>query len=118
MKFRNHAARLTMFIFGLLAFILGVLGLTKPKTLLKQMGFRAIDREERGEDDYTHIFVMTSSMASTNENKHMLAKCRRTFVFGRGLLVSLALERAHPARRRWLNRSWWASVKLVLKFKI
>ena len=66
MKFRNHAARLTMFIFGLLAFILGVLGLTQPKTLLKQMGFRAIDREKRGEDDYTHIFVMTSSMASTN----------------------------------------------------
>ena len=66
MNRRNVAARLTMFIFGLLAFILGVLGLRDPKTLLKQMGFTAVDPEERDEHDYTHIFVMTSSMASTN----------------------------------------------------
>ncbi|MBK7895447.1 MAG: hypothetical protein IPJ90_11335 [Anaerolineaceae bacterium] len=55
-----------MFIFGFLAFVLGVLDLKNPKTLLKQMGFSAIDREARGEDDYTEVFVMTSSMASTN----------------------------------------------------
>ncbi|MCA9897169.1 MAG: hypothetical protein KC433_03215, partial [Anaerolineales bacterium] len=36
------------------------------KTLLKQMGFTAIEPEDRADHDYTHVFVMTSSMASTN----------------------------------------------------
>ena len=66
MKFRNQAARLTMFIFGFLAFFIGVLGLKDPKTLLKQMGFTAVSPQERADHDYTHVFVMTSSMASTN----------------------------------------------------
>ena len=55
-----------MFIFGFLAFILGIVGLKSPKTLLKQMGFTSVAPEDRAEHDYTHIFVMTSSMASTN----------------------------------------------------
>ncbi|MCB8974284.1 MAG: hypothetical protein H6654_12060 [Ardenticatenaceae bacterium] len=55
-----------MFIFGFLAFVLGVLGLKDHKTLLKQMGFTAIEPEDRADHDYTHVFVMTSSMASTN----------------------------------------------------
>ena len=66
MKLRNNVARLTMFIFGLLAFVLGVIGLKSPKTLLKQMGFTAVSPQDRAEHDYTHVFVMTSSMASTN----------------------------------------------------
>ncbi len=55
-----------MFIFGLLAFALGLIGLKSPKTLLKQMGFKASDPQDRQEHDYTHVFMMTSSMASTN----------------------------------------------------
>lgn len=66
MKFRNNAARLTMFIFGFLAFVLGVLGLKDHKTLLKQMGFTAVPPQSRADHDYTPVFVMTSSMASTN----------------------------------------------------
>ena len=66
MKLRNNVARLTMFIFGLLAFVLGVIGLKSPKTLLKQMGFTAVSPQDRAEHDYTQVFVMTSSMASTN----------------------------------------------------
>ncbi|MCA9898511.1 MAG: hypothetical protein KC433_09995 [Anaerolineales bacterium] len=66
MKLRNHTARLTMFIFGFLAFVLGVLGLKDHKTLLKQMGFTAVPPQERADHDYTPVFVMTSSMASTN----------------------------------------------------
>lgn len=62
----QNASRWTMFVFGFLAFILGIIGLKSPKTLLKQMGFKAIDHQEREDHDYTHIFVMTSSMASTN----------------------------------------------------
>ncbi len=66
MKMIQNASRWTMFIFGFLAFVLGLVGLKSPKTLLKQMGFTPVDHEEREDHDYTHIFVMTSSMASTN----------------------------------------------------
>ena len=66
MKIRTNAARWTLFIFGFLAFVLGVIGLKSPKTLLKQMGFTAVDPQVRADHDYTHVFVMTSSMASTN----------------------------------------------------
>jgi hypothetical protein len=66
MKIRTNAARLTMFIFGFLAFVLGIIGLKSPKTLLKQMGFTAVDPQDRADHDYTPVFVMTSSMASTN----------------------------------------------------
>ena len=64
-KIRN-ASRWTIFIFGFLAFVLGIIGLKKPKTLLKQMGFEAVDPQARQAHDYTHVFVLTSSMASTN----------------------------------------------------
>ena len=66
MKLRNNAARWTMFVFGFLAFVLGLVGLKNPQTLLKQMGFTAVPPQDRADHDYTHIFVMTSSMASTN----------------------------------------------------
>ena len=66
MKFRNNAARLTMFVFGFLAFVLGLVGLKNPQALLKQMGFTAVSPQSRADHDYTHVFVMTSSMASTN----------------------------------------------------
>ncbi len=62
----QNASRLTMFIFGFLALVLGIVGLKSPTTLLKQMGFKAVDHTKREDHDYTHIFVMTSSMASTN----------------------------------------------------
>lgn len=64
MKKHQNASRWTIFIFGFLAFVLGLSGLKDPKNLLKQMGFKAID--SRAEHDYTEVFVMTSSMASTN----------------------------------------------------
>lgn len=59
-----NASRWTIFIFGFLAFILGVSGLKDPKNLLKQMGFPATDN--RAEHDYTEVFITTSAMASTN----------------------------------------------------
>ena len=63
----QNRSRWTMFIFGFLAFILGVAGLKDYKNLLKQMGFDAIDDEEtRAKHDYTPVFVTTSAMASVN----------------------------------------------------
>lgn len=61
---QQNISRWTIFIFGFLAFILGISGLKDPKNLLKQMGFKAVD--DRSEHDYTEVFVTTSSMASTN----------------------------------------------------
>ena len=64
MNRQQNISRWTIFIFGFLAFILGLSGLKDPKNLLKQMGFQAVN--ERAEHDYTEVFVTTSSMASTN----------------------------------------------------
>lgn len=66
MNIFQNASRWTIFIFGLLAFILGLRGLQDPKNLLKQMGFQEVDAQERTAHDYTEVFVTTSAMASTN----------------------------------------------------
>ena len=62
----NNLSRWTIFIFGLLAFLLGLIGLRKPKLLLKSMGFEAAEPEERASHDYTPVFLLASSMASVN----------------------------------------------------
>jgi hypothetical protein len=57
---------LTILLFGLMALVLGAVGIFRPQALLKSMGFAAIPKEERQPGDYTHLFVLTSSMASFN----------------------------------------------------
>ncbi|MCL4868713.1 MAG: hypothetical protein KJ063_07090 [Anaerolineae bacterium] len=56
----------TIFIFGLLAFLLGLLGLLNPNTVLMQLGFEIVERAERASHDYTLVFITASSMASFN----------------------------------------------------
>ena len=56
----------TMFIFGLLALLLGLAGLLRPELLLSLLGFTVIDRAARGPGDYTLVFLIASSMASFN----------------------------------------------------
>lgn len=56
----------TMFIFGALAFLLGLLGLIRPEILLSILGFNLLDRAARGTGDYTLVFMTASSMASFN----------------------------------------------------
>ena len=55
-----------MFIFGILAFLLGLLGIVKPETVLFLLGFEIVDQAEKATHDYTFVFMMTSSMASFN----------------------------------------------------
>ena len=55
-----------MFIFGVLAFLLGLLGLLRPEILLSILGFTALDRAARVAGDYTLVFMIASSMASFN----------------------------------------------------
>lgn len=65
MKIRD-ASGWTIFIFGVLAFLLGLIGLIRPEILLSILGFEIVDRAARASSDYTIVFVTASSMASFN----------------------------------------------------
>jgi hypothetical protein len=56
----------TMFIFGILALLLGLTGLIRPEILLSLLGFDVIERAQRTAGDYTIVFMVASSMASFN----------------------------------------------------
>ena len=66
-KFKiRDASGWTMFIFGVLAVLLGLLGLIRPEILLSILGFAPLDRSARAAGDYTIVFMTASSMASFN----------------------------------------------------
>lgn len=65
MRIRD-AAGWTMFIFGILALLLGLAGLIRPEILLSLLGFDVIERAQRSAGDYTIVFMIASSMASFN----------------------------------------------------
>lgn len=65
MKIRD-ASGWTMFIFGILALLLGLVGLIRPEMLLTLLGFDLIERAQRMPGDYTLVFMIASSMASFN----------------------------------------------------
>jgi hypothetical protein len=62
----RDASGWTMFVFGVLAVLLGLLGLIRPEILLSILGFTPIDRAARAAGDYTIVFMMASAMASFN----------------------------------------------------
>jgi Na+-driven multidrug efflux pump len=65
MKIRDSSGW-TMFIFGILAFLLGLIGLIRPEILLSVLGFEVVERAQRAASDYTIVFMTASSMASFN----------------------------------------------------
>ena len=65
LKIRD-ASGWTMFVFGLLAFLLGLVGLISPETVLALLGFEVLERTQRVAGDYTLVFMVASSMASFN----------------------------------------------------
>ena len=65
MKIRD-ASGWTMFIFGALASLLGLIGLIRPEILLSILGFDPLERAQRAAGDYTIVFMTASSMASFN----------------------------------------------------
>jgi hypothetical protein len=66
-KLKIHdAAGWTMFIFGVLAFLFGLVSLIRPELLLSTLGFTVLGRAERVAGDYTLVFIIASSMASFN----------------------------------------------------
>jgi Na+-driven multidrug efflux pump len=62
----KDASGWTMVIFGILALLLGLLGLIRPEILLSILGFTVLDRTARVAGDYTLVFMAASSMASFN----------------------------------------------------
>jgi len=62
----RDASGWTIFIFGLLALFLGLLGLIRPELLLSILGFTVLDRASRAVGDYTLVFMIASAMASFN----------------------------------------------------
>lgn len=56
----------TFFIFGILALLLGLVGLIKPEIVLTLLGFDVVERSVRAGSDYTLVFMLASSMASFN----------------------------------------------------
>ena len=65
MKIRD-ASGWTIFVFGVLALLLGIVGLIRPEILLSILGFEVIERAARAASDYTIVFMTTSSMDSFN----------------------------------------------------
>lgn len=65
LKIRDTAGW-TIFIFGTLAFLLGLLGLIRPELVLSILGFNVLERAGRGAGDYTLVFMIAASMASFN----------------------------------------------------
>ncbi len=62
----RDASGWTMFVFGVLALLLGLAGLFRPEVLLVVMGFDVAERAARGAGDYTLVFLTASAMASFN----------------------------------------------------
>ena len=62
----RDASGWTIFIFGLLAFLFGLISLIRPELLLSILGFTVLDRSARVAGDYTLVFMIASSMASFN----------------------------------------------------
>jgi len=62
----RDASGWTIFVFGLIALLLGLIGLLRPEMLLSLLGFTVLDRSSRAAGDYTLLFMIASSMASFN----------------------------------------------------
>lgn len=62
----RDASGWTMFVFGVLALLLGLVGLIRPEWLLSILGFTVLERATRVPEDYTLVFMIASSMASFN----------------------------------------------------
>lgn len=83
MKIRD-ASGWTIFIFGILAFLLGIIGIIRPEVLLTILGFEVIERAARASADYTMTFMTASSMASLNVGVYyMLAALNDVRIFYR-----------------------------------
>lgn len=62
----RDASGWTIFVFGILALLFGIVSLLSPELLLSTLGFTVLDRTSRAAGDYTLVFATASAMASFN----------------------------------------------------
>ena len=62
----RDASGWTIFIFGILALLFGLVSLIRPELLLSTLDFTVLDRTSRAVGDYTLVFIIASSMAAIN----------------------------------------------------
>jgi hypothetical protein len=80
----KDASGWTIFIFGILAFLFGIIGLIRPEIFLSILGFESVERSLRASSDYTIVFLTASSMASFNIGiYYMLAAINDVKIFYR-----------------------------------
>ncbi|MGW4466107.1 hypothetical protein [Micromonospora sp. NPDC004704] len=72
MKLPRSAAGWTIAVFGVLALVLGLVGLIRPEALLRLLGFEVIDAADRASGDYTRTYIAASSMAAVNMGVYYL----------------------------------------------
>jgi len=81
MRIRD-ASGWTMFIFGILALLLGLVGLIRPEVVLSILGFEILIPAQRASGDYTLVFMAAASMASFNMGiYYMLAALNDVRIF-------------------------------------
>lgn len=72
MRKPRSTAGWTIAVFGVLALLMGALGLARPELLLTLLGFEVIPAGERADGDFTRTFLYASSMASFNMGVYYL----------------------------------------------
>lgn len=72
MRLPRSAAGWTIAVFGVLALALGLVGLIRPETLLRMLGFEVIAAADRASGDYTRTYIAASSMAAVNMGVYYL----------------------------------------------
>lgn len=72
MRLPRDASGWTMAVFGVLAVIMGVVGLVAPDALLALLGFERLAGADRAPGDHTRTFMAASSMASLNMGVYYL----------------------------------------------
>ncbi|MFK3981758.1 hypothetical protein ACI2K4_15425 [Micromonospora sp. NPDC050397] len=72
MRLPRSAAGWTIAVFGVLALVLGLVGLIHPEALLRMLGFEVIAAADRASGDYTRTYVAASCMAAVNMGVYYL----------------------------------------------
>lgn len=75
----RSVAAWTIAVFGVLALLLGAVGLVRPELLLTLLGFEVLSPAERAAGDHTRTFLAASSMASVNMGVYYLLAARRNW---------------------------------------
>lgn len=119
MKLPRSVSGWTMAVFGVLALLMGAIGLIRPELLLTLLGFEVLPTAQRTAGDYTQTFMAASSMASFNMGVYYLLAAtadwqpffRFTVVFRLvTFTVFTVLVVTHVAPVRFLGVALWEGI--------